>query len=247
MEVNSINLSIRLLSLRKKSFTVFFRIAQKIPGIHFYEYVVWEGVCYVVNPKAASSSLRKAFEKCAIETSGNIDKSFRDITYFGSIKSIRRLSGIKFIFTIVRDPTSRIVSCWEQKVNRRDPAGFRFLNQYFFFYYPVIRFGQSFSRFMSAISRISDRFSEKHFMSQCKVVGYGEIPYSKLYTLENINKISDDLAPIVPYFSLDSIENVTGSSATNLCDDTKRLIRARYRQDFELYESLTGREIISDS
>jgi len=229
----------RILSLRTKIAVFLFRIAQKVPGIHFYEYIVWERVCYIVNPKAASSSLRRAFMESALEPSVN-NKSFREIRHFGSIKDVNRLPGIEFTFTVIRDPEKRIFSCWEQKVNRRDHAGFRFLNQYFFFYYPFIKFADPFSRFIAAVNRIPDRFSEKHFMSQCEVVGYGKIPYSKIYTLDKINEISNDLQRFIPGFSLGMLENVTGSNPSGLSEDTKEVIRVRYKRDFELYDTLSS-------
>ncbi len=217
---------------------MFLRIAQKIPGIHLYEYLVVENVCYVVNPKAASSSLRKAFARYASAAFKNKDLSYSDITYFGSMEKIKKVSIDRYIFTVIREPERRIYSCWEQKVNRRDSSGYRFLNQYFLFYYPAIRFGQSFDNFISAVSWIPDFLSEKHFMSQSNAVGVDYIRYSKIYVLEDIDLLSNDMKSMLPSFSIGNPENVTGSSVIGVSLNSKEVIQQRYRPDFDLYNSI---------
>ena len=228
-----------IVSLRRKFYLYFYIVAQKIPLIHFYEYILHENVCYVVNPKVASSSIRLAFLKINASQSEPAS-SINEQRYFASPRRLKKLAKNYFVFCILRDPEHRILSCWEQKVNRKDRTGFRLFNQYFLWYFPFIRYGQSVSKFVDVVGKIPDWLSEKHFMSQVRVLGCDQIDYSKVYTLNRIGDLSAEIGELIPGFTLDEVGNATSADRVEIDEVTRKVIRSRYKRDYELFNSLSG-------
>ncbi len=226
-------------SLRYKFYLFFYIVAQKIPGIHFYEYILHENVCYVVNPKVASSSIRLAFLKINAFQSEDAN-SINEQRYFASPRRLKKLAKNYFIFCLLRDPEQRILSCWEQKINRKDRAGFRLFNQYFLMYFPFIRYGLTISKFVDVVGKIPDWLSEKHFMSQVEVLGCDRIDYSRIYTLNHIDDLSAEIGAFIPGFTLDEVRNATGADRVEIDEATRNVIRSRYKRDFELFNRLSG-------
>lgn len=214
-----------------------FRGIQKVPGIHLVEFVQFENFLVVINPKVASRSIIN--EKILI--SGGDSSSHGQIsnhTEYMSRTQFVEFSNGKRVFAFVRDPIQRIVSCWRQKVSLPDNC-FRLGGQYFVTYYPFIRAGMSLEHFIRSISSIPDWMSEKHFMSQSRLLMVDYVKYDALFALDRFGDAVQHLCRLDERLSFNKISNVTDSRefAEKLPPDIINLITKRYRDDFLLFNN----------
>lgn len=135
-------------------------------------------VGYIPVPKVASSSIRNTLRTYAAEAcykdvpvsrsemKATVD---RKIHYSTTTKKLLNHRARPFLFSFVRNPLSRLYSCYRDKVvnaaSLRDQCT---LSDY------GIHFGMTFNQFVARVAELPDDQSDQHFRSQHKFVTYQE-------------------------------------------------------------------------
>lgn len=122
---------------------------------------------YISIPKCASSSIRHLITQHQQENS-QISDSYKksDLKFCAKVSlsppQTLKLKESYFLFSFVRNPLSRLYSCYRDKVvnaaQRHDRCT---LSPY------RIHFGMSFNEFVSRVVEIPDKFADQHFRSGC--------------------------------------------------------------------------------
>ncbi len=230
-----------------------YRGLQKLPGVNIAQYLNLNNNLFVVNPKVASSSVIFSMVKDYIKNYHVSAKEFYAHVSFSSKFKLKKISKkTSFNFAITRDPFSRLYSCYKQKVLLDDEP--RLTKNYFFLYYPLIKNKQNFNDFVRAVCLIPDSLSEKHFMSQSRILGYPKNSFNinRLYEISELSQLEDDLRD--EYSSTFNLErhNTTSKKSLDLSEiyDRKHLtmVYDRYYDDivnfgyeklyFELMDSI---------
>ena len=213
-----------------------YRGLQKIPGVNTVQYLKLNNNLFVVNPKVGSSSVIFSMVKDYKKNHHVSVKDFYAHVSFSSKFKLRKISKkTSFNFAITRDPFSRLYSCYKQKVLLDD--GPRLTKNYFFQYYPLIKNKQNFNDFVRAVCLIPDSLSEKHFMSQSRILGYPKNSFNinRIYEISELSKLEDDLRD--EYSSTFNLErhNTTSKKSLDLSEiyDKKHLtmVHDRYYDD----------------
>lgn len=214
----------------------FYRALQKIPAVNIIQYLNLKNNLFIVNPKVGSSSIIYSMIKDYIKKENITVKDFYDNVLYSSKNRLKNLSKkTSFNFAITRDPFSRLYSCYKQKVFLDDSP--RLTKNYFFQYYPLIKNKQSFNDFVRAVCLIPDSLSEKHFMSQSRILGYPKNSFNinKIYEISDLSQLEDDLRN--QYSSTFNLEryNTTNKKSLDLSEiyDKKHLtmVYDRYYDD----------------
>jgi len=170
------------------------RFLQKIPGININQFLAINKILFIVNPKVGSSSVIFSMLKSYLAKE-NVSRSdfYKHVSFSGSKKLQRKSLESNFNFAITRDPFSRLYSCYKQKILLDDAP--RHTKNYFFQYYPLIKREQNFGDFVKAVYTIPDYLSEKHFMSQSRILNYYKNTFNinKLYKISNLSFLEEDL------------------------------------------------------
>lgn len=144
---------------------------------------------YISIPKCASSSIRNLLTQHQQEHSKPTEnQSAADLKFCAKTSlspwQIIKLREEFYLFSFVRNPLSRLYSCYRDKVvnaeQRRDRCT---LSPY------RIHFGMSFDEFVSRVVEIPDKFADQHFRSGCSfLVHKGELLVDYVGKLEQFNK-----------------------------------------------------------
>lgn len=204
---------------------------------------------YVITPKVACSSIKTALAPLfGLSTDGLIREDGRSRIHrvFDDSPHVRRKRRFiremregtydgYFIFSFVRNPFDRLVSCWRQKL-APGAAGLGNLD-----YNGVeLCMDMSFSEFVEAIHRIPDDIANHHFRSQ-------HIPLSKPngtkipQFIGRFEQLAEDFREVADRIGADhSLPHVLSSSADNHYREyydtrTRRLATERYERDLELF------------
>ncbi len=199
-------------------------------------------IIYFVNSKVACTSIKISIAK-SIYPDWNIVNNFYEVhkIQFDKINKIRNQNYNYFIFTYVRDPFIRLVSCYKSKFfNDKDLN----LNDFKFYFNKKLRNGNlSFDDFVSIICKIPNRLCDKHFIPQyylLKKAGLNH--FSKILKLE---KIEETYPYIAERFNLQPLEKFNSSNAN---DDwlkyysikTAEKVRKKYRHDITYFNYLSS-------
>ena len=210
-----------------------YRSLNKVPGIHYFHIVNFgDNYTYVVNPKVMSTAVIEAINIDFFQEIPSRNSS--GIVEYITRRELIELSKNRKLVSIVRDPVERLVSCYVQKIVMPDSV-FRPFGNYFFQYWPVIKPKMTFPEFADAVCTIPDKFSEKHFMSQKRVLGFdANVSFDCIVSIQNYSLLSK----ILP--SLGTIEkNVSDKNHMVQCDGLLReKILDRYHSDFEFFGDL---------
>lgn len=124
-------------------------------------------LAYARVPKAANSSVKQVLsahvDAAGVELPPNTDWYWADEgVRGGELVTAAELTARypdAFVFTFVRDPFSRVVSCYTNKVLNRRTITKRFRRF-------GCRRGMSFDEFVRVVARVGDRRADNHFRSQ---------------------------------------------------------------------------------
>ena len=163
------------------------RVLQKGPGINLVEYIEAGSVCYVINPKAGSRTIVHSLTGWKTGHWGHDEAFYWSHVSIAPYWWFRRQTKGALYFTVLRDAEDRLRSCWNDKLVLPEHRGGRIGQQYFVFYYPLLRFGMSYEAFRAAIALIPDALAEKHFMSQEHLLRLNRIPYAEVFALEQLH------------------------------------------------------------
>ncbi|MEZ9184396.1 sulfotransferase family 2 domain-containing protein [Vibrio splendidus] len=192
---------------------------------------------YIVNSKVACSSIKKTMYKYLKGEVGNISH-YSDIHYLakstGKIKT--RLSKKEMgydKFTFVRDPFKRMVSLYENKFLDNEkiidsPVKFAYKD----YLGGCIKREISFPEFVRIISKIPDKYSERHFKSQSYLIEENMVNDCQWMKLEEIKDawLSSEILS-----SLEMPERENRSSSYDYREfydiETLQLLYDRYQKD----------------
>ncbi len=205
---------------------LFYRAIQKFPGLNIVQYLHIKNTLFIVNPKVGSSSIIFSMVKDYLKKDNVTVEDFYDCVSYSRKPRLRSISkNTSFNFAITRDPFSRLYSCYKQKVLLDDQP--RITKNYFFQYFPLIKNKQNFNDFVKAVCLIPDSLSEKHFMTQSRILGYPKNSFNinKIYEISDLSQLEDDLRhEYSPTFNLER-HNTTNKGSLDLTEiyDKKHL------------------------
>jgi len=218
------NLSIWLKNYRKRR-----KILRVKP--HFW-YLEKAGVGYVQNYKAGTRSIRQAL---AMHIFQNLpENEGRDISYQEVTDDLVEGFDKKYsdVFTFVRNPLSRLYSCYANKVLDAGKSGDKF---------PFAAFGMtretSFDEFVRIIADISDEKAERHFKSQTWFISFdGKLITDFIGKIETFNEDWEELRgkyglPESPHNNRSSVGET--DFRTFYSKEIYALAVERYRDDIE--------------
>lgn len=162
------------------------------------------GVAYIATPKAASSAIRNMIrdrEAARLfpedrRPPGRLRRQVeKRIKHTVAPARAAELCRDYFVFSIARNPLTRLYSCYRDKVvNAAARQRSNTLRPY------GIRFGMSFDEFVERVAAIPDRFSDQHFRSQHTFLAHeGRLLVDHLGKLEHFER---DWQPLAERFNL---------------------------------------------
>lgn len=213
------------------------RVVQKIPGFHLVEYVDFEDFVVIINPKVGSRTV--LLERIRL-AGGDITRpeEYDKHTHFTTKSKFVDMSKKRPVYGFVRDPFARLHSCWKQKLYHEDSA-FRLFGQYFIMYWPYLRHNMSFENFINNVIKIPDFLSEKHFMSQSRLLLINKASYKAIVPIEQMGIVFNEWRRLNSNIREPEHQNRTEAldySTLNYID-LKRLIDNKYADDLNLYRT----------
>ncbi|MEQ8554258.1 MAG: sulfotransferase family 2 domain-containing protein [Cyclobacteriaceae bacterium] len=231
--METIKLFFRLFKPRSIKFILVFTKNILYFGNYWPVYIRYLDSCslgYVENPKVACTSVKSVLKQKA-----NMRSSF----------TITSRTTEYYFFTVVRNPFSRLVSCYKNKILRGEWIYNRYLLGSLRY---GLRQGMSFEDFVRKVAIIPDKYSDIHFRSQaCIIKKINDYGTCKVLMLENINS---EFGEISCKFGLGDLPNKNISHNQEEWVDyfTPELIDIvynRYKKDFELWYPSAQLELIN--
>jgi hypothetical protein len=203
------------------------------------------GYVYLRVPKAANSTVARAllerFPEPGLDPE-RVDDAKARVTHFGDLRlsdlpRVRRY----FVFTVVRDPYARTLSAFLDKFRPGDPRLDRFGDRVAAFDGGAVSF-RGFCRYLAA----GGEADNAHWMRQTRLTGLAD----RLDFVGRVETLEDDLARILARIGARDARPIaragptpTGASARlreAYDDETRTLVEAVYRADFETFGYPTG-------
>ena len=195
-------------------------------------------IVFLLNPKVASRSLIDYF---LYEPSFTVVES--------NIGNLEKIYGDYFWYCTFRHPVSRVKSCYKQKIATDDPV---IAARIWSHYGGALHSGLSFEAFVSflATSAGRDERSDRHWMSQVRVLGINEdinvfSKFKKVFLFE-------ELEMLPKYFATNhNMGNrkmkkilATASGDVEIDGRSAALLKARYASDFDTYNKIKLGEVL---
>jgi hypothetical protein len=228
------------------------RLLQKIPGLTIHQFLSVNKILFIVNPKVGSSSVIFSMLKSYLDKE-NVSRLdfYKHVSFSGSKKLKSKSEESNFNFAITRDPFSRLYSCYKQKILIDDTP--RYTKNYFFQYYPLIKSEQNFRDFVKAVCKIPDYLSEKHFMSQSRILNYSKNTFNinKFYKISNLSLLEEDLKhELSANFKLEK-RNISNKKNIDLLEvydeELISLVYKRYQADIDNFNYVNIYEQLMDN
>jgi hypothetical protein len=198
-----------------------------------------DDVIYVINPKAACTSIVAEILRHNGHQLGTLDirgqLSLHDLAWRMGLKPSRRKLPDAFMFSIVRNPVTRLVSFYEDKFCSFLEARYASfeLEDYLG---GVFRPTMTFEQVARIVARIPDRLADRHFKSQSYLLTV-EVPrVDYVGRLENIADVARDLRDKIDLSGLSRLL-ATEPKPFSAYYDRKLfdVVCKRYRQDIERF------------
>lgn len=193
-------------------------------------------------PKVGTKSIQKAFANYLFSTSSDerFNTSVIDTKGFPFYKvsksKVKKLRDHEFVFSFVRNPFHRILSCYFDKIRKETSyKGFsRYKNQF--------SREMSFEKFVETIAGIPDSAADQHFRSQHKFLtdeNWNLIPHF----IGKLEHIEEDFKKVVEKINSENLEikhiNKSKTKKNNFenyfTPQVHKMIQERYATDFQLF------------
>lgn len=207
------------------------RLVEKIPGVCLLQVADFGDTKILLLPKVGTRSIRDALLAKHYSGLEGVKKThaWNYISYYTREGLKHEINGKKIkLVVFVRDPKSRIVSCWRQKVS--NPEG---IVPYFLFYFPYLYPTMSLSKFIARILRIPVPLMEKHFMPISYMIA--KLDHTQL-EFRPIEDLDDTLASLVTECQLtraNSTKSVQKEGRGKLYKISETKV---YKEDYELWK-----------
>lgn len=188
-------------------------------------------LCYLVNNKVACSSIIKTFLKQHISD----DNSSIHKYDWKKITKKEAQNSDYFKFTFVRNPFSRLVSCYKDKYGNNERDKRETIGVFDRYLLGIIKRNKGFDHFVKMVNFIPGRLAEGHFLSQYLLIYTG----NKKSIVDYIGKfenIEDDFDALKRRFSLEALPHFNKTSGDNWMDyytiKTANIVYKKYKKDF---------------
>jgi hypothetical protein len=208
-------------------------------------YLETYGAVYVPIAKVASSSIKACLASCLqlAGAAGNPHEiAFPRAEFF--TPAGERLYPGAYSFAFVRNPWSRLVSCYRDKIRGEVRDFTEFAESgvaHCLAGFDVFSAGMSFERFVRSVASIPDRDADEHFRSQADYV----VNSSGVVALDFIGryeKLQHDFAQIALNIGLPlapALPHLQAAPARHVADfysaETRGIVGRRYARDIELF------------
>lgn len=191
------------------------------------------GLAFFCIPKVANTSIKVAILKGLGRPVPRNEHSSEALDY-GSAADVLAagLTGI----ALVRDPESRLASCWLNKVGGpRFHPGFAHRQRYGF------TKGMPWPDFARRVAKIPDRCADQHFRSQSSMLTHrGRLAPRHVFRFEDLPQAWREIQAValaVGNLKLPDLEwfNRSVAALPASCAAVERLIRTRYAEDYERF------------
>ena len=189
---------------------------------------------YAGNPKVASSSVRSFFQALPFHHQLEIKQSYSE-----TLQTKPELRDY-YKFAFVRDPWSRVFSCWNDKVSHNKKFADIFILTRYRGLYP----GMPFAEFVHwlASDEGSDLYADRHWISQYQILE-NESGQVKFDSLGSLSSVSKDFAKVqkelsIEAFSLPRVNQQLEADVLYLSaytDDLIAIISKRYEKDIVIF------------
>ena len=195
-------------------------------------------VVYLEIPKVANTSIKASILGCQ-----NKDYGVVKIHVLATENMVFQLNAEQrknFVFTFVRNPFERVVSCYEGLYhNDRKKLGKEVEHLWFDFYlYGYIREDRGFENFVRRIYHIPDRIKDYHFLPQYNIV-YDKEGKCMVDYVEKLENINEKYPYLQEKYGLGKLPHLNQSDKKPWMDyytkDTARMVYQMYKKDIEVF------------
>ena len=191
-------------------------------------------------PKTGSGTIRmQVLRQLREEAGSNLPKeALWRYVRFVPAEGLPGLAPPRFSFGFVRDPYTRLVSCYRHKILGPRRRGKR-LSPLFAVYGRAFSLQMGFPEFVRAVAAVPDERAEKHFRSQTRFLYRQGRPLVDF--IGRLERFDEDWAEVCRHTRLQPVArayNVTGADRLRLADwydpALLALVGRRYAEDFAL-------------
>jgi len=191
-------------------------------------------ITYISVPKAACSSVKASMANRQFKDDYSVHFALRD--QYEPVNTARNY----FIFSFVRNPFDRLVSCYESKYHHDPEAAAPGKPQHLAYDHYLLGFlskDKGFGHFAKKVCFIPSRFAEEHFRSQyLTLYRRGRCIADFVGKFENL---SADYEPIREKYNFAPLAHYNKSGKGDWRDyytpETAKLVYRKYRKDFEVF------------
>lgn len=191
-------------------------------------------IAYITNSKVACSSIRLSFVEEDVEIPD--DYSIHLYVRKHGYEKLELTDDQQkyFIFTFVRNPFDRLVSCYESKYHTdKDMKNYFDFSVYLDKY---LYYDRGFNNFLYRVMMIPSRLMDRHFNVQSLLV-YRKDGSSRCNFVGHFENINEEYKEIQEKYGLKPLPHYNNSGSRNWMDYynplTARLVYWKYRQDFK--------------
>jgi sulfotransferase famil protein len=214
--------------------------------------VIWTPdvpIIYMDNPKAGSTTIKFTLKQAQAAEYARRGKAFRRNAEPHKADDCLKSRGLRLsrcrdrlLISCVRNPFTRILSGYLDKVRPRDPR-----------YFPELRSRkvENFEDFMQAVADFKPSRLNFHFRPQHMNLDFPRLQYSAVFFLENVAALSRFLGELSPDLALEKNAPHSRSARSKLQEHyTGRaidLVREVYAADFSLFGYGTGLDEVDET
>lgn len=195
-------------------------------------------VVYLEMPKVANTSIKASILECQNKGYGVV--KIHVLANENMVCKLNAKQRKNFVFTFVRNPFERIVSCYEGKYHKdRRELGTEREHLWFDFYlFGYIKEDRGFENFVRRIYRIPDRLKDFHFLPQYNIL-YDKAGKCMVDYVEKVENINEKYPYLQERYGLGELPHLNQSDKKQWMDyyteDTARMVYQMYKRDIKAF------------